>query len=576
MLQRALVWTLAAVTTAGSLCYAQNDRAARVRAIQKSVAEGKASFDKLPLGLQKALPASARLAQFGSAMDRFAATASNNTAPDASADIQPDDTNAFAVRVNNPGRDLAYSPFAGYTQSTTSTARCGEQVVVGFNDSGSILGTLFSGIGGVSFSGVAVSDDGGESFRDLGAVPPGPDPLSFLLGQPSVACATPDRFYYLQTFTNTDQFGFLSEGLALSTSSDGGHTWADPVHVAGPLLSDHSVDDGRIAIDPSDHKKIYVSYRHISFTGGSNCSTLQSTIEVVASADGGQTFGAPIVIDQQCFATNFLLHVGSRIAVSSNGTVFVASQLYTLFPGLFAQALQVNALAPDGTVSPAVMVDNIVQAGTDITEAAFGFGVGSLTEYTVYGGFRNLRGFDLAVDHSRTKSTGTVYVVWDDGRDKSIPEFESLETGFDGTYEFSDIFFSKSADGGQTFSPSAKLNADSQPVDGRGFDHYQPTIAVDRSGTVGACWYDRRNDPQDFQFERFCAESKNMGNSWAEFRVPGSRSTPSRGQDLLVPRDEMGEYDGVAADFLGQSSGFLDAFQWMSSGMNPDVRIHKF
>ena len=576
MLQKALVWTLAAVTTAGPLCYGQNDRAARVRAIRNSVAEGKESFDQLPLGLQKALPASARLAHFASVMDRFVAAASNSTVDEPTEGGGFKDDNPFSVRVNDPRRDLAFSPFAGYTQSTTSTARCGEQVVVGFNDSGSILSTLFSGKGGVSFSGVAVSDDDGESFRDLGAVPPGPDPSSFLLGEPSVACSDPDTFYFVQTFTNTDVLGFLSEGLALSKSADGGNTWSDPVHVAGPLSGSDAIDDGRIAVDPSDHRKIYVSYRQLSFGGGASCSALQSTIEVVASVDGGQTFGAPIVIDQQCFATSFLLHVGSRIAVSSKGTVFVASQLYTLFPGLFAQTVQVNSMSSNGVVSPAVTVANIVQGGADITEAAFGFGVGSLTEYTVQGGFRNLRGFDLAVDRSGTKTDGAVYVVWDDGRDKSIPEFESEETGIDGTYEFSDIFFSRSLDGGQTFSAAAKLNSDFQPVNGRGFDHYQPSAAVDHTGTVAVCWYDRRNDPQNFQFERFCAESTNTGNTWAEFRVRGSQSVPSRGQDLLLPRDEMGQYDGVTADFLGHSHGFLDAFQWMSSGMNPDVRMHKF
>jgi hypothetical protein len=45
------------------------------------------------------------------------------------------------VRVSNPSSDVAYSSFGGFTQSETSTARCGNTVVVGYNDSGSVFET---------------------------------------------------------------------------------------------------------------------------------------------------------------------------------------------------------------------------------------------------------------------------------------------------------------------------------------------------------------------------------------------------------------------------------------------------
>jgi hypothetical protein len=565
--------SLCALLLLCSICSAQGDRAARIEAVRSALNQGKIRASELALKTQIAMPAAARLAHFASVFSRLSHEAPEVAPTDFLSMEDGGDDNSGLARVNDPRTDLAFSPFAGYTQNTTSTARCGEQVVVGFNDSRSILSTLFSGNGGISFSGVAVSHDGGESFRDLGAVPAGSNPAAFLLGEPSVACADEDTFFYAQTFTNTNEFGFLSEAVALSTSTNGGFTWSDPVVVAGPLSSSDAVDDARIAVDPSNHKKIYISYRHLGFSGSANCASLETTIELVSSNNGGQSFGAPTVLDDQCFINSFFLHVGSRIAVASTGTVYVASELYTLFPGLFAQAVQVNAMQPNGSVSPAVMVSPVTQSGTDLLESTFGFGSGASTEYTVQGGFRNLRGFDLAVDRSRTKSNGTVYVVWDDGRDKSIPEFESFD---DGTYEFSDVFISSSVNGGQTFSAAAKVNSDMQPVDGRGFDHFQPAAAVNSRGILAVCWYDRRNDPQNFQFERFCSESVNQGQSWAEFRIKGSRSTPSRGQDLLLPRDDMGQYDGLTADFLDHHHSFVDAFQWMSSGMNPDVRVHTF
>lgn len=576
---RCKIWVCALglllVATAVPFGYAQADRAARISAIQDSLQQSKAAFDQLPATVQAVLPARSSLANFASVVDRFAQAASQPAGTSAPADGDwGDDDESFAVRVNDPRTDLAFSPFAGYTQSTSSTARCGDQVVVGFNDSRAILETLFNGNGGVSFSGVATSDDGGHSFRDLGAVPPGASPTNFLLGQPSVACADSSTFYYAQTFTNTANGGFLSEAIAISKSTDGGYTWGDPVPVSGAPSGTDAFDGGRVAVDPSDHTRVYVSYRHLNFLGNTDCFGILSLIEVVASTDSGQTFGPPTAIDQQCFGETLIIHIGSRIAVSSQGKVYVASELYTFLPGLFAQGVLVGSFSPGSPASAPVIVDQVVQAGTDLFERAFGFGVPPFdVEYTLQGGFRNLQGFDLAVDHSRGPNDGAVYLVWDDGRDKNIPEFESA---FDGTYEFSDVLFSRSVDGGQTFSPSAKVNSDVQPLAGRGFDHYQPVIATDRTGTVAVCWYDRHNDPQNFQFERACAQSINQGNTWSQFLVTGTQSTPSRGQDLLLPRDEMGQYDGLASDFLGRSHGFVDSFQWMSSGMNPDIKAHTF
>jgi hypothetical protein len=116
------------------------------------------------------------------------------------------------VQVNNPARDLRFSPFAGFTQNNSVTASCGESVVVAFQDSGSTLETLFTGQGGVSFTGpvatgtggisltgYATSHNGGESFKDRGAVPPGPDVNTTLIGKPSIACVDPDNFYMAET-----------------------------------------------------------------------------------------------------------------------------------------------------------------------------------------------------------------------------------------------------------------------------------------------------------------------------------------------------------------------------------------
>src|SRR6266849_3602265 len=45
-------------------------------------------------------------------------------------------------QVSDPSTDLSFSRMAGFTQSETSTAWCGNNVVVAYNDSGSFLETF--------------------------------------------------------------------------------------------------------------------------------------------------------------------------------------------------------------------------------------------------------------------------------------------------------------------------------------------------------------------------------------------------------------------------------------------------
>ena len=103
------------------------------------------------------------------------------------------------IPVSNPDVDFVFSVLAGFTQSETSTAWCGNGVVVGFNDSGSFFESLLSGAGGISFSGAGASTDGGNSFQDIGFINPGPNVFSFLAGDPVVNCANASTFYYSQT-----------------------------------------------------------------------------------------------------------------------------------------------------------------------------------------------------------------------------------------------------------------------------------------------------------------------------------------------------------------------------------------
>lgn len=572
-----------------SLASAQTS-ADRIKAIQTNLNNAKQAYEHLPDNVKKVAYTQRRVAQLADVVNKMSGRLGKMTPGQPWSDDRVNeapDVNGL-VRVNNPSRDFRFSNFVGYTQSESAIARCGNNVVVAFDDTGSILETLANSTAGISFSGVAASRDGGVTFRDLGPVPPGGNGTSvfnadILLGAPSVACSDSRNFYMVQNYFPAS--GNLGGAIALSRSQDGGQTWSDPATaVAAPSDADGFAFGPAVAVDPTNPNRIYVAYVH-DFTLDPTCGIV-STVEVVASQDSGQTFSAPVILDHVCYFDADLVDIGPRLAVSSSGKVYAAWFSDFVIPGAFpllTQTIQVASFTPGSAPTPPIQVGTIactgfgpfcsspVTGGSEILAEGFG----DTTD--MQGGFLNNRGFDLAVDKSGGPNDGSVYVAWDAALGNALaPEFFDISFDHFGFYAFTDIFISRSADG-QNFSAPQQLNSDLQPLDGsRGHDHFRPALAVDQTGKVAGCWYDRRNDPQNFQFERFCAESTDAGATWQEFRVNGSLATPSRGQDLVLHTDDMGLYDGLTADFTGHKPGFIGSFEWMSSGMNPDLKAIQF
>lgn len=502
------------------------------------------------------------------------------------------------VSVNDRTTDLDFSSYDGVTQSETHTAMCGSQIVVGFNDSGSEFQTAFFGPGGISLSGAAVSSDGGRTFHDIGPVNPGADFSNFLAGDPLVTCTDSSTFFYVQLFETATE-----SAIAISKSTDGGNTWGDPREAVGkpaftvvpPLaLAAHFLDKPWTAIDPKNPQRIFITYTDFDDTNtsplvGPGVCGLQprTAIEMVVSNDGGQTFGAPLVIDEVCGSG--VAVQASHVAVNSHGVAYVAWERFNPT----TVDVRIRPVAPNGIPGPAIVVDQKVMGGDSflLNRGVF-FGVLEV-ETDLQGEFRDLVGLDLAVDHSGGSNDGTVYVTWDDGRNKSVPDLAGFTIeGFPpdqpgillpfsqlilttGSYAYTDILLSKSKDGVH-FGPTTQVNSDLQPKLGGGHDHFQPSIATDAAGQVAICWYDRRNDPRNFQIERFCAASKNRGNDWKNVRVPIPAFSPLHRLDFLLNPAYMGDYDGLASDFTGKNPGFIGAFEWMSSGMNPDVKSYRF
>jgi hypothetical protein len=536
---------------------------ARFNTIKNRLHQLQTTYAKMPPAAQKMMDGTANAAYLYSVVNRLQPNllkykpGSNRAQQIAEFDAALAATTVTSsARVNNNSTDLAYSAFVGFTQSETHTAQCGNNVVVGFNDSGSFLQTLLGGTGGVSFSGVAVSHDGGKTFKDLGPTPAGSNPANFVEGDPLVGCSDSQTFYYSQLFATVDSSGNPLTALAFSTSTDGGNTWSDPIPSVTLDGFFHSIDKDWMAVDPSNPKNIYVSYTDFDGTfSNPQCPNLfRTAAEVAISNDGGQTWGAPITVDAVCSQFGESGLQGSHVVVGSQGQAYVGYVTLNNFP-TGPRQLQVVSLGTTGTPAAPVAVDAVVGGGDT---------------FFLQGGFRDFLGIDLTIDKSGTASDGALYFVWDDGRNKSVPDIG----GISGSYAFDDVLLRASFDGGNSwgFAPT-RVNSDMQPRVGYGHDHYQPGIAVDSTGKVAVCWYDRRVDSMNWQYQRYCAESS--GGPFANFIASSAVNIPTHGNDSVVNPVYAGDYDGLTSDFL-KAPGFIGAFMSITGQANPDVKAVSF
>lgn len=549
----------AAVSLSFSICIATaqtQPSPERVTAIQEKTANlNHQAIGKLPPQLRNALSGGAlNYLHFATAWENI--KRSFGEGPDAQSNLAqiqaaleksrnaPGLASTGPIPVSDPGADFLFSLESGFTQSETSSAWCGGGVVVGFNDSGSVFESLVFGPGGSSFAGAGASTDRGATFRDIGYINPGPNSNNSLLGDPVVNCADATTFYYSQIGLGGTVTAPTSD-VFLSKSDDGGFTWENPTAAVSKDAITHFLDKDWSAIDHKHPKHLYASYTDFDLSG-TMCGTSNGVpiervaIEVVSSTDSGATWSGPTVVDQVCSAApNFPFVQGSQISVDSHGNVYVA---WEKFPsGIAAEFRQLRiARSTDHAKSfgPSSQISTVYATGDG---------------FALQGNFRTWLTGSLAVDTSGTKSDGTLYMTWEDGRFRSRVD---LESPF-GLYRNANVVLSRSRDGGKTWSSPVRVNNDPlESADGVGIDHFQPGVAVDSTGAAAVCWYDRRNDPLNYQLTRYCAVS----NSRLDVRVDPTIWPPIHAVDALINPNYLGDYDTVTSDQTNASAGFQGAY----------------
>jgi hypothetical protein len=103
-----------------------------------------------------------------------------------------------------------------------------------------------------------------------------------------------------------------------------------------------------------------------------------------------------------------------------------------------------------------------------------------------------------------------VYVVWNDGRwEPLVPVCDEPKA------RHGDIAFSRTTDGGLTWSSPMRLNDDPE---GNGIDQWQPNMEVAPDGTIGVTWYDRRYSTDHYWYDVAYTQSTDGGLTWSSNR----------------------------------------------------------
>lgn len=378
--------------------------------------------------------------------------------------------------------------------------------------------------------GVSYSTDDGTSWTIL-QLPYPPDPFgggNFIDAfDPTVTIDGNGDLFVAHISTDYNWAIGPASGLYVHKSLDRGVTWQPPVAIAtdGPPPANPALyrfnDRCQMTADINSASPYYNNLYIVEIKDRGWSQPLPwSDIYFSSSTDGGATWSTQVILNEP-------IHDMGNMpvpAVASDGTIFVCWMDYNVITG------------GSGTIFMDMSTDGGVNwLATDIFVTTV-----NLPPLNLNGGTDAL-----------AKGAAVIEVSPFNPQHVYIAYAERVA----GTSDEGDIFFIRSTDAGVTWSNPLRVNDDATFN-----DQVLPWMDVKPNGTIDIVWYDRRNDPLDYNWDVYMAMSTNGGTSFmANVQV---NSTLPAVTPNTPSGDWMGEYLGLTTNnttaYVGYTSSITD------------------
>ena len=346
--------------------------------------------------------------------------------------------------------------------------------------------------GGANISHFYYSFDGGLSW--------GEKHLSSSLGvwgDPCVLFDSLGNLYYAHL--SNPVTGYWIDRIVVQKSTDNGITWNDGAGVG--LVVPKNQDKEWLAVDLSQSQykgNIYMTWTEFDDYGSSNPND-SSRIRFSKSTDQGETWSDAITISDRsgnCIDDDNTTE-GAVPTVGVNGEIYV------------------SWAGPLG-----LMFDKSLDGGETWGTDIFISDIPGGWAFTV-SGISRCNGLPITMcDISDSPYQGYIYSCWGDQRN--------------GTTD-TDVFFSRSTDGGETWSPALRVNDDNTNR-----HQFFPWMTIDQTtGIIWGVFYDRRNTTST-NTDVYVVKSIDGGQSFENFKVSESSFTPTSSVFF-------GDYSNIAA-----------------------------
>lgn len=362
-------------------------------------------------------------------------------------------------------------------------------------------------VAGANLDNVYISDNGGLTWSEAKMS------SSFgVWGDPVICVDTTGAFFFFH-LSNPAVGNWIDRIVCQKLDSING-TWSDGSFTG---LNGVKAQDKHWVVVDWNTNAMYMTWTQFDDYGSVNPAD-SSIIMFSKSLDGGLTWTSAIRINKiagDCLDEDETTE-GAVPAVGPNGEIYVAWA------------------GPEGIVFDRSLDGGVTWLDNDIFISDQ---VGGWDYYIP--GLNRCNGLPVTVcDLSGGPNNGTIYVNWTDQRN-----------GTDNT----DVFLSKSTDGGDTWSSPIRVNDDTGAS-----QQFFTWMAIDQTnGYLWFVWYDRRNYT-DNRTDVFMACSKDGGNTFENFIISESYFIPSE-SIFFGDYTNVSAHNGVVRPIWGRMDGAVQS-----------------